>query len=343
MSDEKKTVLIVDPSRMVDELLMKLIGGIEGFEVCGFAGDAYSAAAAVNKHSPDLIILASELPGGGRAKFLHRLLPQYPVPVVAIADVSADPAALLSAGAADVLPFPDVSDMKAYRVKLTAALKNALNLRQVCCEGVMYKLRRNEAPVTADNDRRLILIGGSTGSTEALPVILAGLGSSGLPPIAAALHMPGGYTAMYAKRLSDELHIDAAEAKDGMRLAAGRVVVAQGAKHFRITTDGAGYLARVSEGERISGHCPSVDALFLSAAALDPDRTIAVLLTGMGSDGAIGMRRLREMGAYTIGQDEKSSVVYGMPKAAYDMGGVDKQCSLEKIAAEIKQKLKEWT
>ena len=339
----RKYVLIADPSRLYGDILRKIISGIEDMEVCGEVSDAYSAAAAVNKYMPDIIILASELPGGGRAKFLRRLIPQYPVPVIAMCDRNEDTGELLSAGAADVIAPPDGSGMAAYRTKLNAAIRNALNLRSVSCEGVEYRLRRSEKqPAAASGDKRLIVIGGSTGSTEALPVILAGLGSDN-PPIAAALHMPGGYTAMYAKRLAAELGIEALEAKDGMRLAPNSVTVAQGAKHLRIATDGAGYIARVSDGERISGHCPSVDALFLSAAALDPQRIIAVLLTGMGSDGAIGMRRLRENGAYTIGQDEKSSVVYGMPKAAYDMGGVDKQCPLDKIAAEIKQKLKEWT
>lgn len=337
---KRKTVLIVDPSRMTGDMFTKLVAGIDDFDVCGNVPDVNSAAAAVNKSKPDVILLASELPGGGRAKFLRRLLPQYTVPVIAVCGDSDDPAELLAAGAADFVTPPDITGMAAYRKKLTAVLKNALNLREVSCEGVVYKMRRSRT--LAVTDKRLILIGGSTGSTEALPVILAGLGRN-VPPIAATLHMPGGYTAMYAKRLTAELRFDAFEAQDGMPLTPGSIVIAQGSKHLRVATDGASYLARVSDGERISGHCPSVDALFLSAAAFDSHRTIAVLLTGMGSDGAIGMRKLREKGAYTIGQDESSSVVYGMPKAAFDMGGVDKQCPLERIAAEIKNKLKEWT
>lgn len=341
----KKSVLIVDPSRMLDELLGRIIGGTEDFEVCGEAADAYSAAAAVSKFKPDMIILASELPGGGRAKFLRRLIPQYACPVIALVSAEADRGELLLSGAADVLIPPDGTGIAAYREKLTQVMKNALNLREICCGGTNYKMRRQSAiTAAADSDRRLIVIGGSTGSTEALPVILAGLANvSDCPPIAAAVHMLGGYSAMYAKRLTNELHIRACEARDGMRLAAGCVMIAQGAKHLRIASDGARYIARVSEGERISGHCPSVDALFLSAAALEPKRIIAVLLTGMGADGAVGLTELRKLGAFTIGQDEKTSVVYGMPKAAYDMGGVCRQSALENIAAEIKQKLKEWT
>ena len=338
---KRKTVLIVDPSRMAGDLFTKLIAGIDDFDVCGNVPDVSSAVSAVTRSKPDMILLATEIPGRGRAKFLRRLLPQYTVPVIAVCGDSDDAAELLAAGAADIVTPPDISGMAAYRKKLTAVLKNALNLREVCCEGVVYRMRRGEL-VKIASDKRLILIGGSTGSTEALPVILAGLGKD-VPPIAATLHMPGGYTAMYAKRLTAELRFDAFEAQDSMPLTSGSIVIAQGSKHLRITTDGASYIARVTDGERISGHCPSVDALFLSAAALDARRIIAVLLTGMGSDGAIGMRKLRESGAFTIGQDEKSSVVYGMPKAAFDMGGVGKQCPLERIAAEIKQKLKEWT
>ena len=339
----RRSVLIVDPSRLLNELLGRIIAGMEDFEVCGEATDAYSAAAAVSKYKPDIIILASELPGGGRAKFLRRLIPQYAVPVIALVPAEADRGELLLSGAADVIVPPDGTGVANYRTRLTQVFKNALNLREICCGGTNYKMRRQSASA-ADGDRRLIVIGGSTGSTEALPVVLAGLAQvSDRPPIAAAVHMLGGYTAMYAKRLTEELHISVCEAKDGQRLTAGCVIIAQGAKHLRLQSDGAGYVARVSDGERISGHCPSVDALFLSAATLEPKKTIAVLLTGMGSDGAIGMARLRERGAFTIGQDEKSCVVYGMPKAAYDMGGVCRQSALEKIAAEIKHKLKEWT
>ena len=343
MNIKKKTVLIIDSQGTVSKLMMKLIGPIEGFEVCGVAADAYEAAAAVGNLQPDLIMICSELSGGGRAKFLRRLLPQYPVPVIGVTDDPSLSAKLLSVGAADVIAKPSGSDLAAYRVMFTASMKNALNLRSVVCEGVEYALRR-EKPV-AGTDRRLILIGGSTGSTEALPVILAGLGyGSGreLPPVAAVLHMPGGYSAMYADRLSKELNISAYEAYDGEELVKESVTIAQGARHLRISGSVTGFVARVSDGGRISGHCPSVDALFMSAAELDAEHIIAVLLTGMGSDGARGLLKLREAGAYTIGQDEKSSVVYGMPKAAYDIGAVEKQCSLEGISREIRKKLKEW-
>ncbi len=338
-----RSVLLIDSIGLISELLGKMINGIEGFEVCGTVADAYGAASAVGAVKPSLIILCSELPGGGRVKFLRRLIPQYTVPVIAVSEDSSLSAQLLAAGAADIIGKPVGRDLAGYKTNLTASMKNALNLRSVICGGVEYRIKR--AVPAKGADRRLILIGGSTGSTEALPVILAGLGYGSddpLPPLAAVLHMPVGYTAMYAGRISKELGIRASEAEDGEELTKERVVIAQGARHLRIASSVTGFVTRVTEGERISGHCPSVDALFSSAAELDAGRIVAVLLTGMGSDGARGLLRLREAGAYTIGQDEKSSVVYGMPKAAFDIGAVAKQCPLEGIAREIRKKLKEW-
>jgi two-component system chemotaxis response regulator CheB len=216
-------------------------------------------------------------------------------------------------------------------------MQNVMNLRSVTCEGRIYELKKTSL---TEPRGELILIGGSAGSTEALPIILSGF-EKDMPPAAVTLHMPYGYTEIYARRLNEAVPIDVVEAENGMRLRNGMAAIAQGAKHLRVMKDGLGYYLSVSEGERVSGHCPSVDVLFESAAALKAKEMIAVILTGMGSDGAKGLLQLRRAGAYTIGQDEKSSLVYGMPKSAFEMGAVEKQCGLNKISQEIKRRLKE--
>jgi two-component system chemotaxis response regulator CheB len=335
-----KKVLIVEDSPLFAEILNRIISNINGFSVYAEAGDVRQATSCIRQGKPDLIILDAELPGIDGIRFLRNLLPQCPLPVIICTShrTLAQPA--MSAGAADFIPKPAdyAKDFEKFRQTLTDAVKNAVNLPCVVCDGKTYRLKKSDAEKKQAD--RLILIGGSAGSTEALPEILKDF-TPDMPPVAATLHMPEGYTELYAKRLDSTLPIEVFEAVDGMRLRCGMAAIAQGAKHLRIGEDDRGFYLKVTAGEKISGHCPSVDALFESAAKLRAERIIAVILTGMGSDGAKGLLKLKNSGAYTIGQDEKTSLVYGMPKAAYDLGAVRKQRSLGGISAEIKRKLKE--
>lgn len=337
-SNNNKRILIADESALFTELVKNVVSGCDGFEVCAAAEDPFAAASAIQKLKPDLIIIDAELPVLGGARFLRQVLPQYPVPVIVCSAKKDMTAQMLSAGAADVVDKPDNGDLDSFRHALHAAMVNAMNLREVTCEGTVYRLRRSGDAKRPDD--RVILIGGSAGSTEALPVVLRSFGKS-IPPIAVSLHIPAGYTSLYAERLSKELDIEVKEARDGMALTSGCAVIAEGSKHLRLEHGASGYIVRSAAGEKISGHCPSVDALFSSGAKLGADKMIAVLLTGMGYDGAEGMLELRKAGAYTIGQDEKTSVVYGMPRAAYELGAVMKQCALENIAAQVMLRLKE--
>lgn len=336
-----KKVLIVDDSAVFSQMLTRIAASVPGFEVCADVRDAYQATACIGRQKPDLIILDIEMPGMDGVHFLRSLIPQYPVPVIVCTSRRAYAQNALSAGAADFIPKPtDYSkDFEHFKNTLIRSMQNAVNLRSVTCEGKLYLLKKT-ADMQKKQSDRLILIGGSAGSTEALPRVLKGFDAD-MPPTAVALHMPTGYTKMYAKRLNDSLDISVVEAKDGMRLKNGTAAIAQGSKHMRIFNDGEGYFLNVAAGERISGHCPSVNALFDSAAALNAKRIIAVILTGMGDDGASGLLSLKKAGAYTIGQDEKSSLVYGMPKSAYDIGAVDIQCAPEEMAHIIKSKLME--
>ena len=203
-----------------------------------------------------------------------------------------------------------------------------------------YSVRLEKARVNsvghipAINTSGIIAIGGSTGSTEALKAILKGLRHD-LPPIVAVLHMPAGYTRIYAEQLCTETGHNVVEAKSGLYLSQGMVVIAQGGQHLRLFRDKKGYFVTSEAGVKVSGHCPSVDVLFDSVAYSAKRNAIGVILTGMGCDGAKGMLNMKKMGAYNIGQNAESSIVYGMPKAAYENGSVSKQCPLDKIAQEI--------
>ncbi|SDA16174.1 two-component system, chemotaxis family, response regulator CheB [Ruminococcus sp. YE71] len=336
----KRRILILDDSPLYTQLVKSIVNGTDGFEICGCATDPYEAVTLIEKLKPDMLILDVELPVLGGAKFLRKLIPQYAIPVIACTTHKGMASTMLTAGAADFVLKPDGSAIEEFRGALRSAMANAANLREITCEGKVYKLRRTAEKIAAA-DRRLILIGGSAGSTEALPVVLKGFDSS-MPPTAVTLHLPPGYTSLFVERLKKECSLKVCQAVDGMALEKGMVVIAEGAKHMRIVQSVTGYAISSKEGEKISGHCPSVDALFTSAAELRADRFIAVLLTGMGYDGADGMLKLRKAGAYTIGQDEKTSMVYGMPRAAFEAGAVEKQSALGSISFNVRKKLGEW-
>ncbi len=335
MNIVKKRVLIIDDSALFTKILAQIVNSTDGFCVCGEASSAENALDSLEKLKPELVILDVRLPGIDGISFLKKLIPKYPLPVIVCTSARSCASKALNAGAADFVPKPaeESTNFEAFRQTLSAAMKNSVNLREIVCCGTKYRLKRAIAPTSVNNG--LIVIGGSAGSTEALPKLLAGY-TPDMPPVAAAIHMPPGYTGIYAKRLSDELGIKAFEAANGMRLNNGEVIIAQGAKHLRVYSDANGLFANVLAGERISGHCPSVDALFMSASELKKVPIVAVLLTGMGHDGAKGLLKLRNAGAFTIGQDESTSLVYGMPKEAFDIGAVCRQLPLERIADEIK-------
>lgn len=338
-------VMIVDDARFFVQLLSNTINGMSGFTVCCTAEDARSAAANITKFDPDLIILDGHMPGIEGPHFLRRIIPQYPVPIIACTSDKRAAKDMLAAGAADFVPKPENGELDVFRAALEDSMRNAMNLREVVCMGTRYRLRRMSPVKVADD--KLILIGGSAGSTDVLPHILRGLPAD-CPPVAVTLHMPEGYTELFVKRLNDDpgCRLRMIPAEEGTRIEAGTAVIAKGAKHLRVVRKPDGFAVSSMTGERISGHCPSVDALFNSAAEIaeqDPNiRMIGVILTGMGYDGADGLLRLKRAGAYTIGQDEKTSMVYGMPKVANELGAVTKQRGMMLIAPEIVKKLEEW-
>lgn len=257
--------------------------------------------------------------------YIISLAPRYSVPIIYLTIQHNNKYPMMQAGAIDVVYKPDgtPSDNERFQKRFAESIQR------------LEKARANSVVhIPAINTSRIIAIGGSTGSTEALKAILKDLRHD-LPPIVAVLHMPAGYTRIYAEQLCTETGHNVVEAKSGLYLSQGMVVIAQGGQHLRLFKDKKGYFVTSEAGIKVSGHCPSVDVLFDSVAYSAKRNAIGVILTGMGCDGAKGMLNMKKMGAYNIGQDAESSIVYGMPKAAYENGSVSKQCPLDKIAQEI--------
>ncbi|MBR1740084.1 MAG: chemotaxis protein CheB [Ruminococcus sp.] len=287
-----------------------------------------NARAQLLKDKPDALLLdaqGSALPEP--AAYIAALCPRYYVPIIVLTSRAGMNHQLISAGATDVINRrPGEEGRQRLLRRITGSLDNII------------AANRDKRPVTAVQSAKVIAIGGSTGSTTALPVILKQLPAN-CPPIVCVLHMQEGYTGIYAEQLNKEVPQEVVEAKNGMYLRQGTVIIAQAGKHLRVFRDRSGYVVKSEAGVRICGHCPSVNVLFDSVAFAAKKDAIGVILTGMGSDGAAGMLTMRKLGAYNIAQDESSSVVYGMPAEAVREGAVHKECRLERIAAAIKLKI----
>ncbi|MBR6101655.1 MAG: chemotaxis-specific protein-glutamate methyltransferase CheB [Ruminococcus sp.] len=335
-------ILIADDSVLFSKFLKSVVDSAEGFTCISCAGNAFDARDEIEKLRPDMLILDIEMPKMNGIAFLRQLIPQYTVPVIVCSSRKDLILQAMQAGAADFLPKPEEGGYDEFKQKLLKSLRAAANIRRVKSGCKFYNIRNSAIKQLPDqgNTRKLIAIGGSAGSTEALPAILSALDKSS-PPVAVVLHMPEGYTSLYAKRMDKAFpQLNIVEATHGLYLENGMVVIAQGDKHMRLFKDAKGYFVTCEFGPKVSGHCPSVDVFFESVAFCAGDEAIGVILTGMGKDGARGMSQMRHAGAYTIGQNEKTSAVYGMPKAAFELGAVIKQCDLERIGAVINSHLK---
>jgi two-component system chemotaxis response regulator CheB len=263
------------------------------------------------------------------AGYIVKLAPRYSVPIIAVTMQGGMKYTMISAGAVDVLTFrTDLEGEKRFVRMLAGSI-----------ETIQKAISENKVKNIAVSSK-IIAIGGSTGSTNALPVILQGL-KTDCPPIVCVLHMPEGYTKIYAEQLNSSLPLEVKEAAGGMYVRQGQVIIAAGSKHLRVFKDKKGYFITSEGGVKVGGHCPSVNVLFDSVAYAAKSNAIGVILTGMGRDGADGMLNMRKMGAFNIAQDEATSVVYGMPKAAYEEGAAQISCPLDKIAERIMRKVNE--
>lgn len=335
MIKRKIKVLIVDDSLLFRETLAKAVAADPAIEVVGTAADPYEARDKIIEYEPDVMTLDVEMPRMNGIEFLRRLMPQYPIPVVMISAVSDTVFDALDAGAVDFVSKVGMGNPKALE-SLVNELIVKIKIASIAKVGhwkTKTAPKSSIARVGRSSDT-IIAIGASTGGTEATAAILEAFPAD-MPGIVIVQHMPPVFTKMYADRLNNACLLRVKEAENGDPVLPGQALIAPGDYQMRLKKSGTRYTVECFKGEKVNGHCPSVDVLFHSVADFAGRNAIGVILTGMGYDGAKGLLHMKEKGARTIGQDEESSVVYGMPKVAYSLGAVEKQAGLERIPQEI--------
>ncbi len=328
-------VLIVDDSIVFRELLVQNLRKDPAVTVVAAAKDPYEARDAIIRYKPDVMTLDVELPRMNGIEFLRKLMPQYPLPVVVISALSDKVFDAMDAGAVDFVGKPAISN----RMQLEDFIRNELLVKiKIASTAKIGNIKRKvhqknyEGPAVRKNNL-LVAIGASTGGTEAIFEVVKGFGPD-IPGVVIVQHMPPGFTAMYAKRLNDSCRVRVKEAQTGDRVLPGHVLIAPGGdQHMRVVKVNGVYQVECRNGPRVNGHCPSVDVLFESVAKSAKQDAVGIILTGMGGDGAKGLLAMRNAGARTIGQDESTCIVYGMPKVAYDIGAVEYQVKLPDIAS----------
>lgn len=333
-------VLIVDDSATARAVVREVLESDKEIEVVGVAQDAYVARDKIVELRPDVVCLDVEMPRMDGITFLKKLMAHMPTPVVMISSLTQKGAATtleaLEAGAVDFVPKPhsniydgidDIREEIISKVKAAAKAKVIRKKSAAVVQKVSYA-------ALAETTDKVIAIGASTGGTEAIKDVLIKLPAN-IPGIIIVQHMPPNFTKSFADRLNEICAVEVKEAKNGDFLGVGKVLIAPGDYHMVLRRSGARYFVEIGSGEKVSGHRPSVDVMFNSVAKTAGANSIGVILTGMGADGAKGMLAMRKTGARTIGQNEDSCVVYGMPKVAYELGGVERQYDLDRIAEAI--------
>lgn len=330
-------VLVVDDSLMFRKLLVQGLNADPNIEVVADVEDVYAARDAILKFKPDVMTLDVEMPRMNGIEFLKQLMPQYPLPVVMISALNNKVFDALEAGAVDFVNKPAnltrdqlndfLSQELAAKVKIASTAKVG-RLKRVDNTTVMNHI----TPVGGKN--RIVAIGASTGGTEAIFEVVKRF-KRDIPGVVIVQHMPPGFTKMYAERLNNQCEVAVKEAQTGDRVLQGQVLIAPGDRQMRLVRVGDTYQVECRGTERVSGHCPSVDVLFSSVAKAAGSKAVGVILTGMGADGAKGLLEMRNAGALTVGQDEASCVVYGMPKVAFDIGAVQQQAPVTAIAGKV--------
>ncbi|HYE82477.1 MAG TPA: chemotaxis response regulator protein-glutamate methylesterase [Clostridia bacterium] len=324
-------VLVVDDSIVFREVLSRGISSDPNIEVVATANDPFDARDKIIEFEPDVMTCDIEMPKMNGIEFIKRLMPQYPLPVIVVSTVSSAVFDAMNVGAVDFVTKPDV--------RLVKSVENFINeminkVKIASTAKVLHLKTRDSSQKIIGNTNadanKIIAIGASTGGTEAIYNVMKHLPKS-IPGIVIVQHIPPDFSRMFAERLNTSTALEVKEARTGDYIEKGHVLVAPGDRHMRIKRVGNKYRVECFEGDKLNGHCPSVDVLFESVAEEAGSKAIGIILTGMGYDGAKGLLSMRRKGARTIGQDEGSSVVYGMPKVAFNIGAVEKQTSLDKI------------
>jgi two-component system chemotaxis response regulator CheB len=329
-------VLVVDDSAVVRQTLEKELSKDAEIEVIGTASDPYIARDKIVALKPDVITLDIEMPRMDGLTFLRKLMAHYPLPVIIVSSLSTEGSKIaleaLDCGALEVMCKPGaaytVGDMS---IELREKIKSVARANRTLSSNSFSGERGRPLSRTTD---RVVVIGASTGGTKAIEVLVQEFPSNA-PGTVIVQHMPAGFTKAFAERLNSLSQVEVVEAVDGDSVVPGKVLIAPGNRHMVIKRSGARYFVEVKDGPLVGHHRPSVDVLFQSAALCLGTNAIGVMLTGMGTDGAKGMLKMREMGSTNLAQDESTSVVYGMPKSAVELGAVHEVHPLGKITARI--------
>ncbi len=350
--DKKIRVMIVDDSAVVRQTLKIILSSDPRIEVMATASDPFIAAERLRDGMPDVMTLDIEMPRMDGLTFLQKLMSQHPIPVVICSSLagkgSETALKAMEAGAVEIITKPSLGTKKFLQessIRICDAVKAAASsrVRQI----KPGDERRIEPKLTADaviskpsgkimirTTEKVVAVGASTGGTEALRVLLEALPHDS-PGIVIVQHMPEHFTASFAKRLDGLCRVTVKEAENNDKVIRGRVLIAPGNKHMLLKSSGAQYFVEVKDGPLVCRHRPSVDVLFRSAARAAGRNVIGVIMTGMGDDGARGLLELKESGAVTIAQDEKTCVVFGMPNEAIRRGAADSILPLDSIAGAI--------
>lgn len=336
----KTKVLIVDDSALMRQMLNSILSADPEVEVVGYAPDPIVARRKIRELNPDVITLDVEMPKMDGITFLEKIMSLRPMPVVMISTLTQKGASLtlqaLELGAVDFIPKPSGDQRDGMLDKAAEIVEKVKHAARANVKR-LDKIPTRKVQLGSSgyfSSGKIVAIGASTGGVEAIQAVLTALPAT-MPPILITQHMPESFTGAFADRLDKKMELKVFEATDGQRILPGQVYIAPGGRHLQLDRSGAHFVCRISDGDKVSGHKPSVDVLFESVARLGGKSVVAAILTGMGRDGARGLLEIREAGGITLGQDEESSVVYGMPKAAFETGAVMKQHSLSHMAQEI--------
>ncbi|MHC1751677.1 protein-glutamate methylesterase/protein-glutamine glutaminase [Humidesulfovibrio sp.] len=345
-------VMVVDDSALVRQTLIDILKSDPDITVITAVADPIAAAEKLRDMVPDVITLDIEMPRMDGLTFLRKLMSQHPIPVVICSSLAEEgdetTFRALEYGAVEIITKPKVGTkqfLEESRIRIIDAVRAAAQSKVRAVSGSSLKVApkldadvmlAKASPGTPNfrTTEKVVLVGASTGGTEALLTFLQALPLD-CPAIAVVQHMPEHFTAAFAKRLDGICRISVREAKDNDTLLRGQALIAPGSKHMLLKRSGTRYHVEVKDGPLVSRHRPSVDVLFRSGARYAGQNAVGVIMTGMGDDGAKGMRELHDAGAYNIAQDEASCVVFGMPQEAIKHGGVNKVMPLTAIAAEI--------
>jgi two-component system chemotaxis response regulator CheB len=345
---KKIKVLIVDDSALVRSTLTEILSSDPGIEVIGSALDPIIAIKKIQREVPDVITLDIEMPRMDGLTFLKKLMSHKPIPVVICSSLtergSQSAIEALNSGAVDIITKPQVGKKQFFeesKIKICDVVKSASMVKlskrsakslevspKLTADVILSKPKRINGTYKTE---KIIVIGASTGGTEALKTVVKNFPID-CPGTVVVQHMPEFFTKSFANTLNSICQVTVKEAVNGDIVKPGSILIAPGNKHTLIKRNGDHYFVEVKEGPLVSRHRPSVDVLFRSAARYAGSNAIGIIMTGMGDDGAKGMLEMKEAGAYTIAQDEKTSVVYGMPKEAARLGAVKEILPLEKIA-----------